>query len=608
MKKLSKVFQSYVLNSFDWFWLLMVLIIFIKSYLVIVFIDSLSFLSTTSIPYYLLFITVLLSFAFLFKNKSRVWFLLSIDFLISFLMLADLWYFRGGYATFLNLHMMKATANLENLGECVRSFIHPQDILLVADLPLLLLFTNLKRFSGAFQRRRSILKFALVFLLSVIAICYVPFRYHVLGIESPRMKIFRICWAPKQTIANLSPLGFHFYDAFNYWKECQPMPLSPEEVAAIKQWFADKRENRPDNEYKGLFAGKNLLLIQVESLEAVVVGNKIDGQEIMPTLNKLKANSFYFPNIYEQVFNGTSSDSDFMVNTSVYPVRKGSTFFRFPKNTYNSLPKLLEKRGYQTLSYHGISGGFWNWMEAHYGIGFQKCFDKSAFNVDEIIGLGISDGSYLRQVSSMLTEAKEPFYAFTVTMSNHGPFNLPQQYRQLELDPEMDKSKLGGYFQTLHYTDQQIGLFLEALDQQGFLDNTVVVIYGDHGGMNKFYKDEVQPLPPPNDWWQPQEYNRSPLLIYHKGLEGKEIPTIGGQIDIMPTLAYLMGVDEEEIAFTAMGRNLLNTGKNHVVLAYGDVVGSFNSEEEKEKAVQGLLEIGDKIIRSNYFEKYFTDY
>lgn len=594
--------------SVDWFFLFILIIILVKSFVILDFIDSVIFMSPASIPYYVLFITFLLSFAFLFQKRGRGWFLLGLDFLISFLMLADLWYYRGGYGTFLNLHILHETANLNNLGECVQSFIYPQDFLLVLDLPFLLLFTCLKRFSGFFQQKRSVLLFTLVFLLSAVSICYVPFKYYVLGKQDPRMKIFMICWAPKQTIANLSPIGFHVYDAFNYWKECQPLPLTSDETTEIKQWFAEKQENLPDNQYQGIFAGKNLLLIQVESLEQIVIGQKVNNQEITPTLNKLLADSLYFSNIYEQVFNGTSSDSDFMINTSVYPVRKGSTFFRFPNNTYNSLPKLLEKKGYTTRSIHGIAGGFWNWMEAHYGIGFQKCIDKASFNVDETIGLGISDASYFRQVVPMIQELSQPFYALTVTMTNHGPFNLPAQLRELELDAELDKTKLGGYFQSLHYTDQQIGFFLTKLEESGLLDNTVVVIYGDHGGMNKFYKDEAQAITLPEGWWEPQEHSRIPVLVYCKGTPGEEIKTIGGQIDLLPTIAYLMGIDEKDVAYTAMGRNLLKTAKNYVVLSYGDALGTFTSEDEKNKAVKGLLEIGDKIIRSNYFGKYFTEY
>lgn len=607
--------------NIDWFWVAILLILLLKSFILLGFIadDSTKInilqgfylLPPSSLPYYIAFLSFFLSFAFLFKQRGRICFLLVLDFLISLLMLADLWYYRGGYCTFLNLHIIQETANLNNLWECILSFIYLQDFVFLLDIPLLILGLRAKQDSTEIKsvylkKGRNYLAFTLIFLLSFVYISYVPLKYHVLGKYDPRMDLFMICWSPNQTISNLSPLGYHVYDAFNYWQECQPLLLDSEEKATIQDWFAAKKENLPDNEYKGLFAGKNLIFLQVESLEQFVIGKKINNQEITPTLNKLLQESLYFSNIYEHVFNGTSSDSDLMVNTSVYPVRKGSTFFRFPNTTYNSLPKLLQKKGYETLAIHPDKGAFWNWMKSLSVIGFERCIDESSFIMDEEIGLGLSDGSYLRQVAPLVQALSEPFYTFMVTLTNHGPFNLPKQYRELQLDSELDKTKMGGYFQSVHYTDKHIGIFLSKLEDAGLMDNTVVVIFGDHGGIHKFYNNEVKTMNPSEDWWQ-EEYNRIPVLVYSKGLKGTEIKTLGGQIDIMPTIAYLMGIEEQKIENTAMGRNLLKTAKEFVVLCYGDLLGTLEDEEEKKKAVMGLMEIGDKIIRSNYF-KHLVSY
>ncbi|HUX46372.1 MAG TPA: LTA synthase family protein, partial [Desulfosporosinus sp.] len=291
---------------------------------------------------------------------------------------------------------------------------------------------------------------------------------------------------------------------------------------------------------------------------------------------------------------------DLMTNTSVYPVRQGSTFFRFPGNTYNSLPKILESHGYNTLAIHPDKGGYWNWRQALTAIGFQKTIDESYFQMDERIGLGISDRSYLRQVGSVIKAEKQPFYTFLVTLTSHAPFDLPTQYRDLKLDPVLDESKLGGYFQSIHYTDQQIGAFIDKLDKDGLLDNTVIALYGDHTGVHKFYDDEIKQLKNPESWWL-EGHLQIPLIIYSKGMTGEKIKTTGGQIDILPTLAYLMGVDRKEYEGTAMGRNLLNTNRDFAVLASGKLVGSLPSDKERESAKLGVG-IADEIIRSNYFK------
>ena len=94
-----------------------------------------------------------------------------------------------------------------------------------------------------------------------------------------------------------------------------------QDKADINELFEVKKENLPNNEYFARSKGKNLIYIQVESLENFVIGQKINGKEITPNLNKLVQSSLYFPNTFEQVNEGTSSDADLMVNTSMLPLR-----------------------------------------------------------------------------------------------------------------------------------------------------------------------------------------------------------------------------------------------------------------------------------------------
>src|SRR3712207_218879 len=121
------------------------------------------------------------------------------------------------------------------------------------------------------------------------------------------------------------------------------------------------------------------------------------------------------------------SDAELLANTSIFPVRRGSTFFRYPNNTYpSSLPKLLEDIGYNTIAIHPDKGSYWNWLPSLSSIGFKKCIDSSHFNMDETIGLGLSDGSFFKQLVPILKQQKNPFYSFSITLSNHAPFSMPE--------------------------------------------------------------------------------------------------------------------------------------------------------------------------------------
>ncbi|NLI92454.1 MAG: LTA synthase family protein [Peptococcaceae bacterium] len=554
-----------------------------------------SFYSPPSIVIYSAFLVGFLSFSYLLKGRLHFWYLFFFDVILSVLMIGDLMYFRG-FGSFLSPYLMSQTTNLDNLMGSVISMLRPIDALFILDI-IVFLLAGKKAANYYRAGKRSVLVFLVLFTLSISAIYY---EHYIMDIQNPEEDLlFCVDWVPNQTMTDLSPVGYHLYDLYNYYIENQSYELMPDEIKDIRQWLSQKEERLPNNQFKGIFKGKNLIVIQVESLENFVINQKINGQEITPNLNRLLKNSFYFPNTYEQVNDGNSSDGDLLINTSVYPVRIGSTFFRFPTNTYNSLPNLMKKKGYTTLGIHPEKGTYWNWMQALDYIGFNKTIDVSRFNQDEKIGLGLSDGSYFSQVASLLTEEKEPFYTFMVTLSSHSPFDLPAQYQRLTLEDPIKNSKLGGYFQCIRYTDQEIGHFLEKLEMSKLLDNTVVVIYGDHTGVHKYYNYEVQQLEPGEMWWL--DYSKKvPFIIYSKSLKGQVFDVIGGQIDIMPTLAYLFDLDQS-YKKTALGRNLLNTKKNFAVLANREFIGTAANDSEKAFLIKGM-DISDLIIRSDYFK------
>lgn len=545
---------------------------------------------------YIAFLILLLSISFIFSGKANAIALIFINLVCSILIIFDLWNYRA-FGNFISMHLINQTANLENLSDSIISMFRYIDIIFILDIPIFIYTLIRGKIDYKLKGKRLML-----FLVPNILCLLIIFGYHYIAdtvlYGRYNFILFRICWTPNETMFDLSPIGYSCYDAYNYYSESKKLVLSDNDKKEITSWFNNNKETEKNNKYFSMFKGKNLLVIQVESLENFVIDQKEDGQEITPTLNKLKNNSLYFSNYNEQVYIGTSSDADLMTNTSIYPVREGSTFFRFPGNQYNSLPLILQNMGYSTYAVHPDKGAYWNWMNGLKGIGFKNLYDESNFDNKEQIGLGISDGSFLKQVVPIIEKEKKPFYTFMVTLTSHAPFDLPEKYRYLKLDADLDKTKMGGYIQSIHYTDKQLGIFLDDLDKKGLLDNTLVVLYGDHTSIHKFYNDEVNKIPEKEPWWQ-NENKEIPLLIYYKGLKGETIDTIGGQIDLMPTLCYLLGAEKSKYENTVMGKNLLNTKYSYALLANGSVVG--NLDNKKNQAVKNSIGIADKIIRSNYF-------
>lgn len=555
--------------------------------------------------YYFAFTLIFLSFSLLFKGKGRVIYLFIIDLILTILTLVDLCYFRG-FLTVPSVLILTQTANLDNLSGTILSLFSPYDLLFFIDFIIMAIYVFFTRKSYINRKKRAIKTFIATLIIPILFIAYVPFNLYVLGNKNVKNAYFFDNYDPTNTVKYFSPIGYHIMDAINVYKDSKPYELNNEEKTQINDYYKFKNENLKNNEYFGMAKGKNLIVIQVESLESFVIGQKINGKEITPVMDNLIKHGLYFPNIYEQVNEGTSSDSDLMVNTSMLPLRRGSTFFRYPVRDYNSMPRILDRNGYESVAIHPDKGSFWNYSKGLPGLGFENFIDFHSFNPDELVGMGLSDKTYFKQVVPMLEKLKQPFYGFTVTLTNHGPFDLPKNMRKLNLPDDLDKTEMGGYLESVHYTDEQIGNFLTELEKAGLLQNSIIAIVGDHTGVHKYYQSSIDSLKTKEPWFDDKGNPTVPLILYEPNskVAPKTFDTVGGQIDIMPTLLYTLGIPSSEYENTALGRNLLNTNRSYAVLNNGKVVGNLKDlTSEQIKLIEESPQMSDKMIRANYTHK-----
>lgn len=523
-------------------------------------------------------------------------YLIIVNLLYSILLIADLWVYRAsGY--FLGLKYVFFKYLFNPLGE---SLFNPSiiDIIFLIDIVVFsILYIKAKNEMKGLKRVRDAIIGCTICLTLVVGCHYLfDIKKTFGGAVGFLQEDWGVSWNPSTRMANRSPLGEHIYEGYQTLKKVFKNQ-DESEVAKVDEWLAWNNENLPDNEFKGIVKGKNVVFLQIEALENFVIDQEVYGQEITPVMNKLVKEGLYFNNIYEQNNAGNSIDCDMMINTGVLPLGDTITFLTYPEVKYNSLPRILQKEGYTAVSTHAEKAGDWSWAEAHKAaLGYNDMWNVNDYNIDEYVGFGLSDRSFYTQYVDKLTTLKEPFFSTIPTLSSHGPFDIKDKYRELNLPDELDSNRLGGYFQSVHYADEQIGLFLKLLEEKGLMDDTVVVIYGDHGGIHKYYMEDVEKTSMPGDWWQNYE-KQIPLIVYGKGLPSKTVETIGGHIDIMPTISYLLG---EETGNTVMGRNLLNTNRNAVVIKGSEIKGN-PSQAEKEKLIQAY-DIADYIIKNDYFK------
>jgi len=552
---------------------------------------------------HLAFIALIIAPSFLFKGKKQKKYCIVVNVLYSILLISDLWCYRASG----NFWGIEYLYFKDLFNPFQRSLINPRwfDFILIIDLILIIAFMIYRKVKNVEIKQknhnRSFVKYISITVISIVIILIGANNIEVSDLTNNGHNMFKNDWSPSTTLRNLTPIGYHSFEIVDTLKKVN-RTKSQGEIEEVDEWLADNDEKLPDNKYKGTLKGKNLIFLQIESFENFVIGKEVYGQEITPNLNRLIKKSYYFDNIIQQNNGGNSIDCDMMVNTSVFPLGKGITFINEPQVKYNSLPLVLQKEGYYTVSTHAENSDDWNWSEAHNaGLKFQEKWDKHEYNMDEYVGFGLSDRSFLSQFADKISKLQDPFYAILPTLSSHGPFDIADEYRELSLPKEIDENYLGGYFQSLHYTDKQIANFLDKLETLGLMDNSVVVIYGDHAGVHKYYNESIQNLNLEGDWWR--EYDqRIPLIIYSKGITGQTFDVYGGQVDIMPTISYLLGVNDESYRGKVMGRILVNTKRNATITKGNKIFGEPDSQEEKEHLLKSY-DIGEKIILNDYFDK-----
>lgn len=545
---------------------------------------------------YLAFILLFYSIGYLFKGNKQLIYYILINVFYSFLLIMDLWYFRVN-RDFLGLKNVFYIGTFNPVGESLYKF-RAIDLLFIVDIIFIIIYAIIKKPTDNGSRR--VRKFLLTNSFAVIILILSFFCIDILSITGWENRMLTKRWSTLMSARASGPIGYHLIESYRTLSKVLN-PLSTDEKSEIENWLSYNKEDLEPNEYSGMEKGKNVIFIQVESLENFVINKSVNGKEISPFLNKLSREGLYFPNIYEQNNAGNSIDCDFMVNTSVYPLGDKITALNYGEDTYsNSLSRILEGEGYNTISSHAEEIGEFNWTEIHKNsFGVKNLWDISDYIYEETVGYGLSDRSFLTQVSNKLENVDRPFFFQSPTLSNHGPFNIDKKYRQLDLPKEIDESYLGGYFESVLYTDKQIENFFNELDKKGILDNTMVVIYGDHAGVHKYYNDDIKDLDYDGNWWKEYD-NRIPLIMYSKDMKPNVIKASGGQVDIPTTVLYLLGVDDSKYINYSMGRVLVNTNRDATIIKGNEIKGNVKSNEEKEHLLKSY-EIGEKIIKNNYF-------
>lgn len=544
------------------------------------------------------------------SKKLKIILYIALNLIFTVLLLAVLIY-HDYFGYIVTVHVFSQIGQVGTVKDSVLQLIKPVYFLIFVDFILLPIYFFMKKKSGAKTAERINLKLVLpIMILGVSLVGYQLFTQRdakiantVLAAEKQGILTYEILAVKDKAEAASTPL-----------LTSEEKASLPEKIREIKGIEPIPAENL---KLRGIAEGKNLIVIQAEAFQDFTINLKVDGKEITPFLNDLLQGSLYFPNVFQQIGPGNTSDAEFMFNTSLYPSAWTATSETFSDREIPSLPKLLKKEDYQTMTFHANDVTFWSRDKMYPALGFDKYYDIEFFGNEDVIGIGPSD-EYVYEKAlpelKKLHDSGQKFYAQIVTLSSHHPFKIPDDKKTLQLPAEFDGSIVGDYLKAISYTDAAIEKLVQSLKDEGLWEDTILVLYGDHFGLQPsgLKEDDFDLLEDlvNHEYTFLDQFN-IPFIVAVGGEKLGEVnEVVGSQLDIMPTVANMLGLSLDD--YVHFGQDIVNYPDNLFGMRYYMPVGSFFNNKIVFKPAEGFAdgEAFDLQSRETLadFSQYEKDY
>lgn len=394
------------------------------------------------------------------------------------------------------------------------------------------------------------------------------------------------------------------------------------EVKEMHEYFASQEPTKK-NEYTGMFEGKNLIVLVGESFSSLAIR-----EDLTPNLYKLYNEGFQFDNFYTPVFPVSTADGEYMTDTSLIP-KEGVWSFKEIAGNYMpySYANVFENLGYSSNAYHNHKATFYErdkYIDTMgynsylaVGTGLENRMDASKWPNSDYEMIDVTTDDYIRS---------DKFLAYYMTVSGHlnytttGNAMVRRNWDAVKNLPYSDKAK--GYLAANIELDKAVGELINNLREAGKLEDTVIVISGDHYpyGLTLEEINEISTYERDDKF----EKYHMPLLIWSGSMkEPIKVEKLGTSIDILPTVLNLFGVEYDSRLL--IGKDILSDSDPLVIFAdrsfitdkgrYNAVTGEFiaNNGEEVEKGyidkvnsdIYRRFQMSRLILEKDYYRKVF---
>jgi phosphoglycerol transferase MdoB-like AlkP superfamily enzyme len=301
----------------------------------------------------------------------------------------------------------------------------------------------------------------------------------------------------------------------------------------------------------------NVVVVLMESMSSDLLDVKVNGQEITPYLNQLIKKSYYFENIYSA---GIHTNHGILASLYGMPVLLDRNMLKKAETPLcDGIPSILREQGYHTMFFVPHEAQYDNVSAFAFENGIEDFYSESSYPASKRVNCwGVAD-DYLFEyaIDTFNRKAKEPhpFFAAILTVSNHPPYNVPEQFRTVSPDIRQ---------QIVAFADDAIRQFMAEAEKQAWYGHTLFVFIGDHGKI----------VGTPN-YDMPLSYNHVPLIIYSPALDApKRFEQFGGQIDVFPTI---MGLLNRPYTNNTLGIDLLKEHRPYIYFSSDDAIGCIDS-------------------------------
>lgn len=352
---------------------------------------------------------------------------------------------------------------------------------------------------------------------------------------------------------------YHYYIAeLGAYLTRSPLEYSVEEQQQLDQFYRDKIQNPCyqedcqyidiDSPFYGLFEGKNLIIIQVESLNTFYLNLTMNGKEVLPFLNSLiqRDDVLLYNNFYSSIGIGKTTDAEFASLTGIYPTGFTVTYFEHVVEGMETLPKLFNQKDYHTMTFNGSPNIFYSRYLAHPILGFQESYGTEQIDPTGIHQLNgwTTDDAVFDFTKARLSTTTKPFFTYLLTTSSHVPyFHVEGITGGTDWGVPIG-TMVSNSFDYFHLLDRDLGAFFEAIESEPWFEDTVFFFHGDHSS-GLTHQDLSYAIPNISKPEFQRMLHSVPMIIYTPGvqLQGVDTSLVRSQVDIKRTVANLFKLD-----------------------------------------------------------------